>query len=109
MICVSASKNPPVNEPEIKKVTVRDNRVAVAVNAPKNSKGYDCVLASSWIEDKPYKCDYVIKDQTGSVARFKNVKPGTYYLSTHAFVREKLNTGKKVFSTWTPPRKIVIK
>lgn len=103
-------KQPPVEPPKVNKITVSGRNITVTVSLPKNCKGYDSVLADKWKWGSSTDIRYVVKNQTKATVTFKNVAPGTYYFSAHAFVREKINTGSKVFSNWvSSPNKIVIK
>lgn len=101
-------KNQPVNTPVVKNVSVKGNTITVTMAVPKKSKGYDCILAKDW-DGLPHEAAYTLKNQTAQKIVFKNVKPGTYYVTAHAFVREKINSGKKVFGDWAKYKKIIVK
>lgn len=70
--------------------------------------GYDCVLAKRW-NIIPEEKAYTIKNKRISTITFKNVKPGTYYVGAHSFVRENVMSGLKVFGEWSESKKIVVK
>lgn len=100
-------KQDPVAKPVLKKAVVNGRNVTVTIAQPKNSKGYDCVLSRGW-EKQPYESVYVKKNQNSSVITFKNVKPGIYYAGAHAFVRQNINSGAKVFGQWSNTKKITV-
>ena len=97
--------------PVLKTVKVKKNRnVTVTFSNPSKNRGYDCILAARLDNDGyPQEAAYTIKNQNKKTVTFTNVKPGTYYVMAHGYVREKKTTGRKVFSDWSSYKKIVIK
>lgn len=102
---------PPVEKPSVVKTVVKGGNVTVTVKTkhPQKSKGYDCVLAKDWKFYGPEHKAYTIKNKKTSTITFQNVKPGTYYVGAHSFVRENVTSGLKVFGEWSEPKKIVVK
>lgn len=98
--------------------------VTITLKNPHNFR-FDCVLGTTQtnsplyiqttlsntlrenISDyKPANYVHVLKARTGTTVTFKNVKPGTYYFGAHSFTYV---NGLKNFSTWSVPKKIVIR
>ena len=100
----------PAETPVITRAEVKGRNVTVTVKTenPRKEMGYDCVLAKSW-DIVPEEKVYTIKNKRVSTITFKNVKPGTYYVAAHSFVRENVTSGLKVFGEWSEPKKIVVK
>lgn len=91
--------------PRISSVKVKGNTVTVVLTKVKNAMGYDVVLGTARNPVKPTAYAYIKKNQRGTSIVFKNVEPGTYYIGTHAYIRE---DGRKVFSKWSNQKRIVI-
>lgn len=100
-----------ITAPSIKSVSVSGRNVTVKVTLPKGTDGADWVLGKNcWRNNdgtygQPYDYAYVQKNKTASTVTFKNVKPGTYYLSGHAYVKGY----QKTFTSWANSKKVVIK
>ncbi|MDO4276674.1 MAG: leucine-rich repeat domain-containing protein [Eubacteriales bacterium] len=77
-----------------KKVTAQFSKL-------KYSDGFDCVLKNSDSGEK-----IILKNQKRNTVTFKNVEPGIYYLSAHAYT--KIN-GIKQFGIWSESKKVVVK
>ena len=102
-------------QPKLVKTTVKGNTVTLTYTRCKNATGYDAVLGTALKkvngEKRPVAYgSNVIKNKKGNVLTitFKNVKKGTYYAGLHAYNRTSAN-GKKVFSPWSPAKKIIVK
>lgn len=102
-------------QPKIQSVKVKGNTVTVTFTKAKNATGYDLVLGTSVKkvngESRPVAYGkYVIKSKSSTrvTVTFKNVKKGTYYAGLHAYNRTAANKGK-VFSKWSPARKVIVK
>ncbi|MDO4272536.1 MAG: hypothetical protein Q4D16_02620 [Eubacteriales bacterium] len=95
--------------PVIQKVSVSGNTVTAVISRPKGTTGSDWVLgktiSNNGIYDKVYDYAYVQKNKTGTKITFKNVKPGTYYLAGHAYMKGYT----KSFTNWSGVRKITVK
>lgn len=97
--------------PVVKKLTVSGKNVTVQSALPKGTQGYDWALGTECEIDtlgNPVKVSNYVniqKNKTSSKITFKNLKPGTYYLYGHAYVKGY----KKNFTEWSKIRKIVIK
>ena len=101
-------KQPPAEKPVIRKAEVKGRNVIITVKTehPQTIKGYDCVLAERWQWHGPENKVYTIKNKKTSTITFKNVKPGTYYVGAHCFVRENIHSGPKVFGEWSVGKKL---
>ena len=101
----------PKTPPVIKKVTVSGRNVTILSKLPKNANGYDWFLGKSLsryddgtvagIND----ITYYQKNKSSAKVQFRNLKPGTYYLSGYAYSKGY----KKTMTDWSKIRKIVIK
>lgn len=97
--------------PVVKKLTVSGKNITVQSALPKGTQGYDWVLGTGYSTDalgNPYKVTKSVgvqKNKTTSKITFKNLKPGTYYLYGHAYVKGY----KKNFTNWSKIKKIVVK
>ena len=89
----------------------KTRNTTVSFKLPKGATGTDWVLSK-----QVYKNDkgaytgvgsysYVVKNQTKSTITFEKVRPGTYYLTGHAYTKGYA----KNFTRWSKIRKIVIK
>ncbi|MDO4273386.1 MAG: hypothetical protein Q4D16_06950 [Eubacteriales bacterium] len=110
LISVTIKKSPVKTAPVIKKATISRRNFTVQSAVPKGANGYDWVLAKKYAKNKngtytPSNYSYIQKNKSTANIVFKNIKPGTYYLTGHAYVKG----FQKNFGNWTKPRKIVIK
>ena len=89
----------------------KTRNTTVSFKLPKGATGTDWVLSK-----QVYKNDkgaytgvgsysYVVKNQTKSTITFEKVRPGTYYLTGHAYTKGYV----KNFTRWSRIRRIVIK
>ena len=89
----------------------KTRNTTVSFKLPKGATGTDWVLSK-----QVYKNDkgaytgvgsysYVVKNQTKSTITFEKVRPGTYYLTGHAYTKGYV----KNFTRWSKIRRIVIK
>ncbi|MDC7286796.1 hypothetical protein NXH76_03190 [Blautia schinkii] len=102
-------------QPRITDIKVKGSIVTATYKVCENATGYDVVLGSQVKsvhgENRPVSYGtYVAKAKRGNTVTvtFKNVKKGTYYAGLHAYNRTSTNKGK-VFSKWSPAKKVVVK
>ncbi|MDC7287146.1 hypothetical protein NXH76_04990 [Blautia schinkii] len=110
LISVVIDKGLVKTAPVIKKTTISRRNLTLQSAVPKGANGYDWVLAKKCVKNKngTYKpSSYVSIQKNKKVGKivFKNIKPGTYYLTGHAYVKGY----QKSFGNWAKPKKIVIK
>ena len=99
--------------PTVTKCTLSRGTLKADIRLPKGTDGADWVLAEDYYtyrkQQKRYyqPIDYVQiqKIKTGSSITFQNLKPGTYYLFGHAYVKG----FQKNMTDWSTGRKIVVK
>ncbi|MDO4273387.1 MAG: hypothetical protein Q4D16_06955 [Eubacteriales bacterium] len=98
--------------PVIKNTSIKGRNVTVNVSRPKGTTGADWVFVKTVSTDADgnytgFTMDYsyIMKNQTGTKIIFKNVKPGTYYVTGHAY----LKGYTKNFTKWSDIKKIVVK
>lgn len=95
--------------PVIKKVNVSGRKVTAVISRPKGTAGSDWVLgthmANNGTYDKVYDYAYAQKNKTATTIVFQNVKPGTYYLAGHAYMKGYT----KSFTDWSGIRKVIVK
>ena len=93
--------------PEIDSSKITGNQANVKIDsAVENAEGYDFVLCVKQKDLNAKKYVDVRKNMKSPETTFSYVKAGTYYVYCHAWI--KVN-GKKVFTEWSEPHKVVIK
>ena len=93
--------------PEIDSSKITGNQANVKIDsAVENAEGYDFVLCVKQKDLNAKKYVDVRKNMKSLETTFSYVKAGTYYVYCHAWI--KVN-GKKVFTEWSEPHKVVIK
>lgn len=108
---VSIPKGKVINPPSVKSTKLSKRTLTASVTLPKGVNGADWVLARKCIKNKngtytnPSDYAYIVKNQTGTNIVFKNLKPGTYYLAGHAYVKDY----SKMLGPWCNAKKIIVK
>ena len=109
LIKVTVKNGRITTSPVIKKVSVSGRKVTAVISRPKGTAGSDWVLGThaenNGTYDKVYDYAYAQKNKTGTTITFQNVKPGTYYLAGHAYMKGYT----KSFTDWSGIKTIVVK
>ncbi|MDC7287147.1 hypothetical protein NXH76_04995 [Blautia schinkii] len=111
LIKVTVKKGKITTPPVIKKVSVSGRKVTIVTSRAKGTAGSDWILANRVVYNNDgtynsvYDYAYIQKNKTAATISFKNVKPGTYYLIGHAYMKGYA----KSFTNWSGIRKVVVK
>ncbi|EJX04424.1 hypothetical protein EVA_07466 [gut metagenome] len=99
--------------PKIVSASLWGKTLSVQVALPKGVQGADWVLAEDYYTYRdgkkklcyqPIEYVQIQKNKTGSRLTFSNLKPGTYYLFGHSYIKG----FKKTLSDWSAGRKVVV-
>ena len=115
IIRVSIQADTPAR-PEISSVNVSGRNIRLNASLPKGAFGYDVMLSRGTKKNDsstvgvsiPASAGAVYKQTnvTGENLTIPNIKPGTYYLGIQAY---SIQEGQKIYSQWSPLKKITIK
>ena len=115
IIRVSIQADTPAR-PEISSVNVSGRNIRLNASLPKGAFGYDVMLSRGTKKNDsstvgvsiPASAGAVYKQTnvTGENLTIPNIKPGTYYLGIQAY---SIQDGQKIYSQWSPLKKITIK
>lgn len=117
VIRVDIQVNTPLR-PAISSAKVSGRNIRATVRLPKGISGYDIMLSRGTkkndsstagvtipASEKAVYCQSRPANGTSAAITIPNVKPGTYYLGIQAYSNQE---GQRVYSQWSPLRKIAI-
>lgn len=115
IVCVRIQTDTPAR-PQISSVNVSGRNIRLKASLPKGISGYDVMLSRGTKKNDsstvgvsiPASAGCVFKraNVTGTNLTISNVKSGTYYLGIQAY---SIQDGQKIYSQWSPLKKITIR
>ncbi|MDO4340768.1 MAG: leucine-rich repeat domain-containing protein [Eubacteriales bacterium] len=102
------------DRPEISTLKRSGKNVTLKVSLPRDTTGYNIALSKSTVKSdnstnavlQPSKIAYRLNGQKNKSATLRNISSGTYFVGIQAY---KIQNGKKIYSQWSPLKKISIR